>query len=218
MTGCWPADCHYRVQNVKALRRFELLQRVLEQLGIEPAAVPARLRQRGRGHSSSPTRSRGSIEEVRPLGPLGWGRVPEVAPTRRALEPRRDGRGRAVRGRDRRRSPRGGGRMSTNGKHRFAMYWAAVVRRLRHQRPQPARGDPRLRRALRDRVLAGGHGRQVRRRRGDARRLDRPHPVLRRDPQHRERRARPAAAAQVGDPGRLRLVRQRRAASPAWRT
>ena len=37
MTGCWPADCHYRIQNVKALRRFELLSRVLAELGVEPA-------------------------------------------------------------------------------------------------------------------------------------------------------------------------------------
>ena len=22
MTGCWPEDCHYRIQSVKALRRF----------------------------------------------------------------------------------------------------------------------------------------------------------------------------------------------------
>ena len=39
MTGCWPADCHYRIQNVKALRRFELL--------LERGALVARRRKRG---------------------------------------------------------------------------------------------------------------------------------------------------------------------------
>ena len=44
------------------------------------------------------------------------------------------------------------------------------------------------------------------------------HPLLRRHPQHRERRAGPAAAAQVGDPGRLRIVRHGGLHSRAWRT
>ncbi len=33
--GCHPGDCHYREGNYKALRRFRLLQRYLEQMGIE---------------------------------------------------------------------------------------------------------------------------------------------------------------------------------------
>lgn len=33
--GCHPGDCHYAEGNFKALRRMELLKRVLAQLGIE---------------------------------------------------------------------------------------------------------------------------------------------------------------------------------------
>jgi coenzyme F420-reducing hydrogenase delta subunit len=79
MTGCWPADCHYRVQNVKALRRFELLSRVLEQLGIEPARFGRFYASAAEGPQLAAEFSR-MIEELRPLGPLDWGRVPEVAP------------------------------------------------------------------------------------------------------------------------------------------
>ena len=49
VTGCHPGECHYIEQNYKALRRFQLLQRTIEALGIEPAAPPARLGQRRRG-------------------------------------------------------------------------------------------------------------------------------------------------------------------------
>ena len=79
MTGCWPADCHYRVQNVKALRRFELLSRVLEQLGIEPARFQRFYASAAEGPQLAAEFSR-MIEEVRPLGPLAWGRFPDVAP------------------------------------------------------------------------------------------------------------------------------------------
>lgn len=33
--GCHPGDCHYQEGNYKALRRFELLRRVLREMGIE---------------------------------------------------------------------------------------------------------------------------------------------------------------------------------------
>jgi F420-non-reducing hydrogenase iron-sulfur subunit len=33
--GCHPGDCHYQEGNYKALRRYELLQRLLTQVGIE---------------------------------------------------------------------------------------------------------------------------------------------------------------------------------------
>jgi len=33
--GCHPGDCHYREGNYKALRRFRLLRRYLDQMGIE---------------------------------------------------------------------------------------------------------------------------------------------------------------------------------------
>lgn len=79
MTGCWPADCHYRIQNVKALRRFELLRRVLEQLGIEPERFQRFYASAAEGPQLAAAFTR-MIEDVRPLGPLGWGRLPVVAP------------------------------------------------------------------------------------------------------------------------------------------
>jgi F420-non-reducing hydrogenase iron-sulfur subunit len=78
MTGCWPADCHYRVQNVKALRRFQLLRRVLEQLGIEPERFQRFYASAAEGQQLAAAFSR-MIEDVRPLGPLAWGRLPDDA-------------------------------------------------------------------------------------------------------------------------------------------
>jgi F420-non-reducing hydrogenase iron-sulfur subunit len=79
MTGCWPADCHYRIQNVKALRRFELLQRVLTELGIEPERFQRVYASAAEGPQLAAAFTR-IVDEVRPLGPLGWGRLPELAP------------------------------------------------------------------------------------------------------------------------------------------
>ena len=78
MTGCWPADCHYRVQNVKALRRFELLHRVLEQLGVEPQRFQRFYASAAEGAQLA-AEFRRVVEDVRSLGPLGWGRLPAVA-------------------------------------------------------------------------------------------------------------------------------------------
>lgn len=35
VAGCHPGDCHYMVGNVKTLRRYKLLKRLLDDLGIE---------------------------------------------------------------------------------------------------------------------------------------------------------------------------------------
>jgi F420-non-reducing hydrogenase iron-sulfur subunit len=35
IAGCHPGDCHYMVGNIKTLRRFKLLRRLLDDLGIE---------------------------------------------------------------------------------------------------------------------------------------------------------------------------------------
>ena len=77
ITGCWPADCHYRIQNVKALRRFELLRRVLQDLGIEPARFQRVYASAAEGRQLADAFTR-IVEELRPLGPLGWGRIPDV--------------------------------------------------------------------------------------------------------------------------------------------
>ena len=79
MTGCWPADCHYRVQNVKALRRFELLKRVLASLGIEPARFQRVYASAAEGQQLADAFTR-IVEEIRPLGPLAWGQPVSPAP------------------------------------------------------------------------------------------------------------------------------------------
>ena len=35
IAGCHPGDCHYTNGNIKTLRRFKLLQKMLDQFGIE---------------------------------------------------------------------------------------------------------------------------------------------------------------------------------------
>ena len=37
--GCHPGDCHYQEGNYKALRRFHLLKRILQDMGIEECVV-----------------------------------------------------------------------------------------------------------------------------------------------------------------------------------
>jgi F420-non-reducing hydrogenase iron-sulfur subunit len=34
--GCHPGDCHYQEGNYRCLRRFQLLQKYIQQMGIEP--------------------------------------------------------------------------------------------------------------------------------------------------------------------------------------
>ena len=67
--GCHPGDCHYQEGNYKTLRRFQLLKRLLRQLGIEDercrlewisAAEGDRVRQVVND----------MVEKVRALGPL----------------------------------------------------------------------------------------------------------------------------------------------------
>ena len=75
MTGCWPEDCHYRIQNIKALRRFELLSRVLIGLGIERNRFQRVYASAAEGQQLADEFTR-IVEEIRALGPLDWGRVP----------------------------------------------------------------------------------------------------------------------------------------------
>ncbi len=67
--GCHPGDCHYQEGNYKTLRRFHLIRRVLEEMGIEEerfrlewisAAEADRLR----------ATMNDMVEKVRALGPL----------------------------------------------------------------------------------------------------------------------------------------------------
>lgn len=69
MTGCWPEDCHYRIQSVKALRRFIFLRRTLSDLGIEPARLQRFYASAAEGQRFADEMAR-IVSEVKALGPI----------------------------------------------------------------------------------------------------------------------------------------------------
>ena len=71
ITGCHPGECHYIEQNLKALRRFRLLRRTLEALGIEPQRVQLVWASAAEGVHLAAEIAR-VTDEVRALGPLDW--------------------------------------------------------------------------------------------------------------------------------------------------
>ena len=73
VSGCWPGECHYIEQNIKALRRFILLRRVIEAMGIEPTRLQLVWASAAEGQRFAHEVGR-IVEEVRALGPLNWGR------------------------------------------------------------------------------------------------------------------------------------------------
>ncbi len=74
VTGCHPGDCHYIEQNYKALRRFLLLQRTLEQMGIEPGRLKLTWASAAEGAKFAEEVT-SMVEAVRKLGPLSWPRA-----------------------------------------------------------------------------------------------------------------------------------------------
>jgi F420-non-reducing hydrogenase iron-sulfur subunit len=71
VSGCHPGECHYIEQNIKALRRFRLLARTLEGLGIEPQRLQLVWASAAEGVRLANEIAR-VTEEVRALGPLDW--------------------------------------------------------------------------------------------------------------------------------------------------
>ena len=74
ITGCHPGECHYMEQNYKALRRFLLLRRVLQGLGIEPERVKLVWASAAEGARFA-NETTLFVEEIRKLGPLNWGKA-----------------------------------------------------------------------------------------------------------------------------------------------
>lgn len=71
ITGCHPGECHYLEQNYKTLRRHRLLQRILNQMGIEPERV--RLVWASAAEGAQLAQAIGDmVDEIRALGPLNW--------------------------------------------------------------------------------------------------------------------------------------------------
>src|SRR5512138_3291830 len=112
ITGCHPGECHYMEQNYKALRRFLLLQRVLEGLGIEPGRVKLVWASAAEGARFA-SETTVFVEEIRKLGPLNWEKVGRTlqsldhAVSSAAYHPLSE-------------------RNVNGSKPKFAMYWAAA--------------------------------------------------------------------------------------------
>jgi F420-non-reducing hydrogenase iron-sulfur subunit len=67
--GCHPGDCHYGEGNYKMLRRFQLLQRMLGDLGIEPARLRLEWISAAEGDKVKSVIN-DMVEQVKALGPL----------------------------------------------------------------------------------------------------------------------------------------------------
>jgi len=76
ITGCHPGECHYIEQNYKALRRFILMRRTLQGLGLEPVRVKLVWASAAEGVKLAGEIT-SFVEEIRALGPLHWGKSDE---------------------------------------------------------------------------------------------------------------------------------------------
>jgi F420-non-reducing hydrogenase iron-sulfur subunit len=71
IAGCHPGECHYVSGNIKALRRFSLLRKTLEQWGIEQERVQLLWASASEGIVLAAAVDR-MTEQIRALGPLRW--------------------------------------------------------------------------------------------------------------------------------------------------
>ena len=71
--GCHPGDCHYAEGNMKTLRRFQLLKRVLAGFGLEEPRVRLEWISAAEGEKVRYVINE-MVEQLRLLGPLAWGR------------------------------------------------------------------------------------------------------------------------------------------------
>jgi F420-non-reducing hydrogenase iron-sulfur subunit len=71
IAGCHPGECHYVEGNIKTLRRFQLLKKMLIQLGIEEERVQLVWASASEGTVLATAVDK-MTEQVRALGPLSW--------------------------------------------------------------------------------------------------------------------------------------------------
>jgi F420-non-reducing hydrogenase iron-sulfur subunit len=71
IAGCHPGECHYMVQNYKAMRRFAMLKHTLNMFGVENGRVRLQWASAAEGIQLA-TAINEMIDEVRELGPLNW--------------------------------------------------------------------------------------------------------------------------------------------------
>jgi F420-non-reducing hydrogenase iron-sulfur subunit len=71
IAGCHPGECHYIEGNLKALRRFTLLRRLLRQFGVEEERVQIVWASASEGPLLAQTVDK-MTNQLRALGPLRW--------------------------------------------------------------------------------------------------------------------------------------------------
>jgi F420-non-reducing hydrogenase iron-sulfur subunit len=71
IAGCHPGDCHYINGNMKTLRRFPLLVKLLEEFGIEKERIRLEWVSAAEGEKFS-TVVKVFTSAVKKLGPLNW--------------------------------------------------------------------------------------------------------------------------------------------------
>ncbi len=146
ITGCHPGDCHYVEQNYKALRRFIILKKTLQQFGIEPGRIKLLWASAAEGAIFTDEVNK-FVEQVRAAWTIRmaderWRAGEDVRYTRTHAR-------------------EGGNGMSTNGKPKFAMYWACRMRWMRDCRSQHSRENSGCRCQFRGSLLACGDGCKV---------------------------------------------------------
>jgi F420-non-reducing hydrogenase iron-sulfur subunit len=75
--GCHPGDCHYQEGNYNAMRRFTLLQKMIEQLGIEPERLRREWISASEGERVQ-TVIREMTAQIRRLGPVQKEATPRI--------------------------------------------------------------------------------------------------------------------------------------------
>ena len=71
IAGCHPGDCHYKEGNYKAMRRYRMLLKLLDEFGIERDRVRLEWISASEGDLFAATVG-DLTERVRRLGPLDW--------------------------------------------------------------------------------------------------------------------------------------------------
>ena len=71
IAGCHPGDCHYKEGNYKAMRRYRMLLKLLDEFGIERDRVRLEWISASEGDLFAAT-VKDLTERVRELGPLNW--------------------------------------------------------------------------------------------------------------------------------------------------
>jgi F420-non-reducing hydrogenase iron-sulfur subunit len=71
VAGCHPGDCHYINGNLKTMRRYPVMARMLGQFGIEPGRIRLEWISASEGDIFAHVADQ-MTETIRKLGPLNW--------------------------------------------------------------------------------------------------------------------------------------------------